>query len=88
MDEMTPPTGTTALATVPDRRGCTRCHGEQHLIGGEQGMGKFRCDHCELAIGFDLEGEPVEFLISRGLPGRYTKDIFGSQLLGSERRLS
>ena len=88
MDETQPPAGTTALATAPDRRGCTRCDGDQHLVGGELGMGKYRCEHCEMEIGFDLEGQPVEFLLSRGLPGRYTKDVFGSELLGSERRLS
>lgn len=87
MDETTPPMGT-AIAAVPARRACTRCDGEQHLVGEGGGMGKYRCDHCGLTVGFDLEGQPAEFLLSRGRPGRYTKDVFGSELLGSERRLS
>jgi hypothetical protein len=89
MDETTfPPTGTTAVAEVPTRRACTRCDGEQHLVGGSSGLGKYRCDTCELVIGFDLEAVPAEFLIERGLPSRYTKDVFGSRLMPSEMRLS
>jgi len=86
MDEITAPTGT-ALADVPARRACTRCEGEQHLVGGTGGMGKYRCERCELTVGFDLEGDPAEFLLDRGSPSRYTKDVFGSQLTGGEHRL-
>lgn len=77
----------TAVAAVPERRSCTRCAGQQILMGESGGMGKYRCDHCELVVGFDLESDPVEFLLSRGQPGSYSKDIFGSQLLSTERRL-
>jgi hypothetical protein len=87
MDDMTLPTGSTALAEVPTRRACTRCDGEQHLVGGSGGMGKYRCEVCEMVVGFDLDADPAEFLLDRGLPSRYTKDVFGSQLLGSEWRL-
>ncbi|MEX2548845.1 MAG: hypothetical protein WD638_01355 [Nitriliruptoraceae bacterium] len=79
--------GTTALAEVPERRGCTRCDGEQHLVSGSEGFGKYRCDRCELVVGFDLEADPAEFLIDRGLPGRYSKKLFGSRLITSEQRL-
>ena len=72
---------------VPERRDCTRCNGTQHLVGSHHGMGKYRCDTCELVVGFDLEGDRTEFLIDRGLPSRYTKDVFGTALLPSERRL-
>jgi hypothetical protein len=51
-------------------------------------MGKYRCDVCEMVVGFDLHADPVEFLINRGLPSRYTKDTFGVVLLGSEFRLA
>lgn len=88
MDNTTLPQGSTALAEVPPRRGCTRCDGEQHLVGGMSGLGKYRCETCELVVGFDLEADEVEFLLHRGLPGRYTKDRFGSRLLTEERRLS
>jgi hypothetical protein len=40
-----------------------------------------------MAVGFDLESDPVEFLLDRGSPSRYTKDLFGSRLTPSERRL-
>jgi hypothetical protein len=87
MDDTTHPTGTTALAEVPTRRVCTRCDGEQHLIGGSSGFGKYRCDDCQLVVGFDLESDPAEFLLDRGAPGRYSKELFGSRLLPAERRL-
>lgn len=88
----TPPTGSssaTALeAVVPASRACTRCDDEQHLVESAHGFGKFRCIGCGMVVGFDLEGDPVEFLIDRGAPGRYTKQVFGSRLLGLEQRLS
>jgi hypothetical protein len=34
-----------------------------------------------MVVGFDLEADPVEFLIDRGAPGRYTRGLFGSRLL-------
>lgn len=83
----TTPTGNTALADVTSRRPCTRCDGEQHLVDGASGFGKYRCDVCEMVVGFDLESEPAEFLIDRGQPGRYSKELFGSQLTPAERRL-
>ncbi len=87
MDETTLSSGGTALAEVPASRVCTRCDDEQELVAVERGLGKYRCGHCELVVGFDLEADPAEFLISRGLPSRYTKDLFGSHLLSNERRL-
>lgn len=81
------PTGTTAVAEVESRRVCTRCDGEQHLIGASSGLGKYRCDTCELVVGFDLEAEPAEFLLDRGLPGRYSKELYGARLTVAERRL-
>ena len=87
MDETTFPAGGTALADVPAQRTCTRCDGEQHLIGGMIGLGKYRCERCSMTVGFDLEAEPAEFLIDRGLPSRYTKDVFGSRLVTAEHRL-
>ncbi len=88
MDESTLSSGsTTAIAEVPNTRSCTRCDDQQHLLGGSSGLGKYRCEHCELVIGFDLEADPAEFLLSRGLPSRYTKDLFGSRLLPAELRL-
>lgn len=86
MDEQTLNTATTVDA-VAQRRSCSRCDGEQHLVGEQGGFGKYRCDNCELVIGFDLEASPAEFLIERGLPGRYTKAIFGMRLTPSEFRL-
>jgi hypothetical protein len=87
----TPPTGsasTTALeVVVPASRGCTRCDDEQHLVESAHGFGKYRCIGCGMVVGFDLEGDPVEFLIDRGSPGRYSKQVFGSRLLGLEQRL-
>lgn len=87
MNDISAPTGSTALAEVPTVRACTRCDGEQELRGGSHGLGKFLCGTCQMAVGFDLESEPVEFLLDRGSPSRYTKDLFGSRLLPSERRL-
>jgi hypothetical protein len=87
MDETKLPTGGTALAEVPMSRTCTRCDHEQQFVGGASGLGKYRCEYCELVVGFDLEADPAEFLLSRGLPSRYTKDLFGSRLLPSEHRL-
>ena len=69
------------------QRACTRCGGEQHLIASGSGMGKYRCDTCELVVGFDLTSAQPEFLISRGLPSRYTEDRFSSVILEAERRL-
>lgn len=73
---------------IPTHRECTRCDGTQHLVVAEHGMGKYRCDECGLVVGFDLEADDVEFLIDRGQPGRYTKDVFGTALLGRERRMT
>lgn len=88
MDETPATTTVVADAPVDARRDCTRCDGTQHLLGCFQGLGKYRCDTCQLIVGFDLDAEPAEFLIDRGLPRAYTKDVFGPQLVGSERRLA
>ena len=74
-------------ATLPEQRACTRCDGVQHLVTAVEGMGKYRCDTCDLVVGFDLEADPSEFLLNRGVPGAYTREVFGPQLTGSERRL-
>lgn len=74
-------------AQLPERRTCTRCDGEQRLVAQDRGMGKYQCDRCELQVGFDLDAEPVEFLLSRGQPGAYTKNVFGVTLSGTERQL-
>lgn len=87
MDDTTLSPGATAIAEVPLRRACTRCDGEQHLLDGAGGFGKYRCEHCQLVVGFDLESDPAEFLLDRGSPSRYSKELFGSRLLPSERRL-
>lgn len=89
MDENT----TSATAVVDDRfdldrtRPCTRCDGTQHLLAAAEGMGKYRCDTCEMVVGFDLADEEPEFLVSRGLPSRYTKNVFGERMTPGERRL-
>ncbi len=86
-----PPTGGTASSLVADDvpavRACTRCEGEQHLLDAARGFGKYRCLGCGMVVGFDLEGDPVEFLIDRGAPGLYTRGLFGSRLLRPEQRL-
>lgn len=81
----------TAIATSVDlatQRPCSRCDGHQHLLGTKQGMGTYRCDTCELVIGFDLEADQPEFLIDRGLPARYTMGVFGTRLQSGERRMA
>ena len=80
-------TGATAVAEVPDDRNCTRCEGQQTLVGEGGGFGKYRCDTCGLVVGFDLEANPAEFLLDRGAPGRYSKDRYGSRLNPQEHRL-
>lgn len=85
MDTTTAPT--MESTSPPAVRDCTRCDGDQHLLGSFEGMGKYRCDSCELVVGFDLDADVVEFLLDRGQPGRYTQDRFGPVLTGSERRL-
>lgn len=89
MDDTTAPAATALVdARLDERRDCTRCDGTQHLVGAFEGLGKYRCDTCELIVGFDLDADPAEFLLDRGMPRVYTKDVFGPQLLGSERRLN
>lgn len=75
------------VGDVPAVRSCTRCDGEQHLVDSARGFGKYRCISCGMAVGFDLEAIPAEFLIDRGSPGRYTQGIFGSRLQQPEIRL-
>lgn len=92
MDTSPPPPQSTSSAPtvdgeVPPVRSCTRCDGEQHLVDAAQGFGKYRCITCGLVVGFDLEADPVEFLLDRGAPGLYTRGLFGSRLLKPEMRL-
>ena len=88
MDEYRSGTTTATLDDLPEQRVCTRCDGHQHLLGSGHGMGKYRCDTCQMVVGFDLDATQVEFLIHRGMPSRYTKNVFGEVLLGSERRIA
>lgn len=83
MDDST----TTLDATLAEYRGCTRCDGDQHLVASAHGMGTYRCDTCGMVVGFDLEGSPAEFLVDRGTPARYTRDVFGDRLSVDERRM-
>ena len=92
---------TTSSATAPDQgavalalagapaavRPCTRCEAEQHLVAHGGGLGKYRCLGCDLVVGFDLEADPAEFLLDRGSPSRYTRELFGSRLLPAELRI-
>lgn len=71
----------------PGQRPCTRCDGTQELVATAGGFGKYRCGSCQLVIGFDIQAEPVEFLLDRGQPSRYTKKMFGSHLFPHEQRL-
>lgn len=88
MDEHHAPTATRPdEARVPAARSCSRCDGQQHLVASARGMGKYRCDTCEMIVGFDLSEDEPEFLIERGVPHRYTKHRFGMRLLSQERRL-
>lgn len=73
---------------LPDDRSCTRCVGRQHLLAGVLGMGKYRCDTCEMVVGFDLDAPEPEFLIDRGQARLYTKDVFGDRLSVAERRVT
>lgn len=72
---------------VEPQRSCTRCDGRQHLVAAGSSMGKYRCDTCEMVVGFDLRDDEPEFLIDRGLPSRYTRDVFGERITPPERRL-
>lgn len=76
-----------ADAQVAQARPCTRCDGRQHLVGSSRGMGSFRCDTCSMVVGFDIEADPREFLVNRGTPARYTRDVFGDRLTTDELRL-
>ena len=87
MSDLSRSTAAVVEATLPERRPCTRCDGEQVLVAHHEGMGKYQCELCELQVGFDLSAEPAEFLLSRGYPGQYTKNVFGTTLAGSERQL-
>ena len=78
---------TTPDASLDEVRSCTRCEGDQYLVASAKGMGTYRCDTCNMVVGFDLEAAPVEFLVDRGLPARYTRDVFGERLTVDERRL-
>lgn len=89
MDEIGFETGSdTASVTLPEQRACSRCEGTQHLVATDAGFGKYRCERCEMVVGFDLESEAVEFLLHRGLASRYTKNWFGARLAPQERRLT
>lgn len=78
---------TTPDASLDGTRVCTRCDGQQFLVASERGMGTYRCDTCSMVVGFDLETDPPEFLVDRGVPARYTRRVFGERLTSDERRL-
>lgn len=81
---------TTAFADEPSvepQRPCTRCDGHQHLVASGNGMGKYRCDTCQMVVGFDLRDQDPEFLLDRGLPSRYTRRVFGERITSGERRM-
>lgn len=89
MDDSRSPSSTiVAERDMEPQRPCTRCHGAQHLVASGGGMGKYRCDTCELVVGFDLDADEPEFLIDRGLPREYTKQVFGDRLQPVERRMT
>lgn len=69
------------------KRECSRCDGNQFLIDNALGFGKYRCDTCGMVIGFDLESNKPEFIICKGIPAHYTKEIFGNALNSQERRI-
>lgn len=85
--DTTSATPTVEQPTLPEQRDCTRCDGAQHLVAEFEGMGKYRCDTCHLIVGFDLDSDAREFLLDRGQPGAYTREVFGPQLSVAERRL-
>lgn len=79
--------GFAADGRLADQRPCSRCDGHQHLLGSFEGLGTYRCDTCELRVGFDLDADQPEFLIDRGIPANYTMGVFGNRLQRLERRL-
>lgn len=83
------PSATVSRETELDRmRVCTRCDGTQELLAVAHGMGSYRCDTCEMTVGFDLDASPPEFLLDRGTPARYTRAVFGDRLTAQELRLA
>jgi ribosomal protein S27AE len=87
MSESTSPATALIEADVPERRSCSRCDGTQVLVAHHEGMGKYQCELCHLEVGFDLDNRPSEFLLARGRPGEYTKNVFGTTLSSQERQL-
>ncbi|MCA1807615.1 MAG: hypothetical protein LC687_07190 [Actinobacteria bacterium] len=74
-------------SNIEEIRDCSRCDGNQYLVADSAlGMGKYRCENCCMIVGFDLEAEPKEFLLDRGIPYQYTKNIFGTHLMKNEIR--
>lgn len=67
-------------------RTCTRCNGRQELSASAFGFARYHCDTCGMVVGVDREADPNEFLIDRGLPRAYTKDVFGERLQVIELR--
>lgn len=72
---------------TPSKRECTRCDGNQFLIDYAFGFGKYRCDTCGMVVGFDLDSDKAEFILCKGVPAHYTKEVFGNYLNSQERRL-
>ncbi len=89
MNETTTPGGTAIVEedSFPTQRPCTRCDSDQHLVGAFDGLGKYRCDSCEMVVGFDVAADVPEFLLHRGVPSRYTKERFGDRLMNAELRI-
>lgn len=76
----------TSDMNVPSARDCTRCAGTQHIVAERYGFGKYVCDTCEMAVGFDITDR--EFMCFRGLPWLYTEGIYGRYLTKDEQRIN
>lgn len=72
------------------QRDCTRCEGVQAVLDWGFDMGLYVCDTCYMRVGFDLKAPngQKEFMLFRGEPRFYTKNVFGNRLLPLEVRIA
>lgn len=80
-----------AEAEVALTRSCSRCDGQQHLAHSDakRGFGVYRCDTCQMRVGYDLDATPAEFLLYRGVPAYWnTSEVSGIRLLEKELRIA